>query len=95
MQETRLYRLVGHVCRHCGGRVAVSKPDSAGRVRVCCTVCEAAVDDVDARERGIHERLCMCGVRLPGDKAVFKCMSNPDQGLALPQAFVAVPVGQP
>jgi hypothetical protein len=70
--------------------VAISKPDGAGLVRVCCTVCDDAAD-VPAKADKLHELLCMCGVRLPGGVAL-RCAANPERGPAMPQAFITVAV---
>lgn len=96
MSGERLYRLLPHVCRSCGGRAAVSRPDRSGLVRVCCTVCDDAAE-VPAGTPAPHELLCMCGVKVPGLYAVaLRCVVNENRGPDMPHAYItaAVQVGE-
>lgn len=77
MDDAPLYRLSGHACRQCLGRIV----EAAGSFR--CAICEAT-------SSGTVEDLCSCGIRIAGTRALagFRCIANPRRSAANPAAII-------
>ena len=92
MQDKRLYRVINHVCRLCGGRLLKSDPDREGSLRVRCADCGCFADGKVVNHH-IHEQLCMCGAKFPaGAKYALKCGINQLKSIEMPEECVVLPV---
>jgi len=95
LADERLYHLIDHVCRVCGGRLLKSKPyrdDNDGRliVRVRCADCGCHAQGEVGHTR-THELICVCGAKLPsGMKRGLKCWRNVRKSIEMPDEVVAI-----
>jgi hypothetical protein len=81
--DRRLWRLTGHVCRHCLGRVLVTDNDD-GTESARCSNCGTEAE-------GDHRSICACGLKLRnGKSAGLRCAVNPNRTAELPSEIVAV-----
>jgi len=89
LQDSRLYRVINHVCRVCGGRLLKSDPNSTGGVRVRCADCGCREDGNKTNKR-LHEKVCACGARLTSFGNVgLKCGVNARMSIEMPEEIVA------
>lgn len=92
MVDNRLYRVINHACRACGGRILKSDPDAGGNVGYRCADCGIGASGHLSNKHG-QAALCFCGARMPGSSGfILRCGVNQTQGLDMPEEVVAIGV---